>query len=141
VPDDAASYYVARPDARLVYYGRMTLPRVLSDLDLEARIQAQRMQRTVENGQILTALALIDLFKQDKPVYAVGTFGQWNELQTLPDFLRQQPRLLYRQSGFGEPGKDWVVIANRAAPAATSKDPGEDGSAVRSPEHGPGPRP
>ena len=84
------------------------------------------MRRTVENGQMLTALALIELFKQDKPVYAVGTYGQWRELQTLPDFLRQQPKLLYRQTGLPDsPGKDWVVIANRAAPAAASQPAGK----------------
>lgn len=120
VPEGAAAYHLGRPDARLVYYGQMTLPRVLSDLDLLQGLHDRKMRPTSENGQFLTALALIQLLRQDKPVYVVGTYGQWNDLQALPDFLKVKPRILYRQRGFTEdqsPGKEWIIFANRAAPA------------------------
>jgi hypothetical protein len=78
------------------------------------------MRRTVENARMVTAAALIDLFKQDKAVYVVATYDKWSDLtMLLPDFVRLRPQLLYRQTGFTEdPGKDWVLIANRAAPVA-----------------------
>jgi 4-amino-4-deoxy-L-arabinose transferase len=126
VPPQAALFYLGRPDARLVYYGRLILPRVLSDLEIEQRIREGGMRRTAENAQIVTALALIDLFKQDRPVYVIATYDQWDKLTTLlPDFVKLRPQLLYRQTGFTEdPGKDWVLIANRAAATATMPAPG-----------------
>jgi 4-amino-4-deoxy-L-arabinose transferase len=123
VPPQAPLFYLSRPDARLVYYGQLVLPRVLSDLDIEQRIRQHGMRRTSENAQALTALALIDLFKQDKPVYVIATYGQWVDLTTLlPDFVKLRPQMLHRQTGFtDDPGKDWVVIANLAAAAPTTQ--------------------
>jgi 4-amino-4-deoxy-L-arabinose transferase len=129
VPAGSQAFHLGRPDARLVYYGPMTLPRVLSDLDLLQELHDRKIRSTSENGQMLTAMALIRLFRQNQPVYVVGTYAQWNDLvETLPEFVKLRPQLLYRQTGFTEgqsPGKDWVVIGNRACPPVATQPAGQ----------------
>ncbi len=120
VPAGAAAWYVARPDARLVYYGNLVLPRVLSDLDLLDRLRQHKMRDSDENRQVLTGLALVEQFRQDRPVYAVAEYWHWQGLQSMPAFTSLKPKLLYRQGVYADnPSKDWVLLANRTASAAT----------------------
>lgn len=127
VPPRAEIYNLGKPDPRLVYYGRLIIPRVLSDLETgkrteqarQSNLQAGRQkQLSSDIGQLITAQALIELFQQPKPVYIVSDFDKWKMLGTVVEFQDLHPQLVYRHPGFEEEqDRDLVIFANAAAPA------------------------
>lgn len=131
VPPGAKACYLGNPDPRLVYYGGLSMPRVLSDLETgkqvrQAKRQTQEAGRQVSQsnsqiGQIVTAQALIEQFKHLEPIYVVSDFGKWQMLWTVDQFRELGPSLLYHQTGFEqEQERDLVVFGNAAAATGTA---------------------
>ncbi len=72
-------------------------------------------------GQIITAKALIELFKQPKPVYILTDYRNWQMLDMVDQFRALHPQLLFRQTGYEEdPTRDLVIFTNSAASHAQS---------------------
>lgn len=113
IDEDAVLVWVGgRPDARLMYYGGLKLRPVFSALELAP---SREGRRAADRGLVDRMLTRIrGPFERGERQYVIVKGQYWDALHTRIDDVAQ---VEFRVSGdHGNPGDDWVVLTNRAAP-------------------------
>jgi len=134
VPAGMDIYSLGRPEARLVYYGKLRMRRVITDLELERRIRELNMPRTPKSAIRIGVKSLIELLARPEPVYVVAQYGHWEQLQAVRQFVELRPELLYHQTGYKSDSKDdLILMANQAGKSAAKRAPAEPSESAASP--------